>query len=57
MPKQDKYSYHIRNAAIRQTFYNYLHSGVHRMMAYAKTASEYYISEDRVRDIVANRRI
>lgn len=57
MSKRDTYLIRQRNAAIRKTFYNYLATGLSRMTAYAKTAGDYYLSEDRVREIVANRRV
>jgi len=55
MPQKDRYQICQRNELIRKTFYFYLQSGMSRMLAYAKTASEYYLSEGRVRDIVAKR--
>jgi len=57
MPKKDSYQIIKRNDAIRQTFYHYLHTGLSHMMAYARTAEEYYLCIDRVRDIVAHRRL
>jgi len=55
MPTKDYYQLQQRNAAIRVTFFHYLSTGMPRMDAYARTAEEYYLSEVRVRDIVARR--
>ncbi len=55
MPHKDDYQLHQRNQAIRRTFYRYIQTGIPRMLAYAQTAAEYYLSEKRVRDIIANR--
>ena len=55
--KSDQFQLRQRNAAIRRTFQDYLHSGVPRMTAYAKTAGDFYLSEDRIREIIAKRRI
>jgi len=55
MPQKDQYQLHLRNAAIRETFFHYIQCGMSRMDAYAKTAQEYYMGEKTVRDIVAKR--
>jgi len=55
MPHKDSYQLIQRNEAVRATFYHYLQTGLSHMMAYARTAEQYYLSEIRVRDIVANR--
>jgi len=55
MPTKDRYQIRQRNAAIRETFFHYLSTGLPRMDAYARTAAEYYLSEVRVREIVAKR--
>jgi len=55
MPNKDQYQIHCRNKAIRHTFEHYLQSGMPRMLAYAKTAEEYYMSDERVRKIVNNK--
>lgn len=44
-----------RNAAIRQSFNLYLQKGMPTMLAYAKTANDYFLSEERVRAIIAKR--
>jgi len=55
MPQKDEYQIQVRNKMIRNTFFHYISTGMARMDAYAKTAHEYYLSEGRVRDIVARR--
>jgi len=55
MPNRDQYQIQQRNAAIRNTFFHYISTGMSRMNAYAKTAQEYYMGEERVRQIVAKR--
>jgi len=55
MPNRDQYQIQQRNTAIRNTYFHYIQTGMSRMNAYAKTAQEYYLSEVRVRDIVARR--
>lgn len=55
MPTKDPYQTQQRNNAIRQTFYDYLKAGLPRMVAYIKTAGDFYLSDVRVRDIVARR--
>jgi len=56
MPSKDSYQLIRRNTAIRSTFYHYLQTGLSHMMAYARTAEQYYLSEAQVRDIVAKKR-
>ncbi len=41
---------------IRRTFGDYLRSGMHIMLAFAKTASEYALSMDTIRKIVMRKR-
>jgi len=53
MPNRDQYQIQQRNMAIRNTYFHYIQTGMSRMNAYAKTAQEYYMSEERVRKIVA----
>jgi len=55
MPTKDRYQIQQRNAAIRETFFHYLQTGMPRMDAYARTAQEYYMGEKTIRDIVARR--
>jgi len=55
MPQKDQYQIQQRNMAIRNTFFHYISTGMSRMDAYARTAQEYYLSEERIRQIVAKR--
>ena len=45
-----------RNTAIRKHFYELLGQGMPIMVAYAMTGKEFYLSEKRVRDIIAKRK-
>jgi hypothetical protein len=45
-----------RNKAIQQRFYELLGQGSPVMLAYAMTGKEFYLSEKRVRDIIAGRK-
>jgi hypothetical protein len=45
-----------RNTAIRQHFYSLLQQGIPVMLAYAMTGNQFYLSEERVRQIVAKRK-
>ena len=45
-----------RNTAIRKHFYELLGQGMPIMLAYAMTGKEFYLSEKRVRDIIAKRK-
>ena len=53
--QKDFYHLHRRNTAIKSQFIAYIQSGLPRMTAYAKTGEDFYLSEKRVRDIVAGR--
>jgi len=55
MPQKDRYQIRQRNAAIRETFFHYIQTGMPRMEAYAKTGEEYFLGEERIRQIVAKR--
>jgi len=55
MPNKDQYQIRQRNAAIRETFFHYISTGMTRMDAYARTGAEYYLGEKTIRDIVARR--
>ena len=45
-----------RNKTIRQRYYELLKQGHPVMMAYAMTGREFYLSEKRIRDIIAGRK-
>jgi hypothetical protein len=45
-----------RNEAIRQRYYKLLGQGNPVMLAYAMTGREFYLSEKRIRDIIAGRK-
>ena len=45
-----------RNKAIRKRFYELLGNGRPIMLAYAMTGKEFYLSEKRIRDIIAQRK-
>lgn len=53
--QKDFYHLRRRNTAIKSQFIAYIQSGLPRMTAYAKTGEDFYLSEKRVRDIVAGR--
>lgn len=55
MSKKDSYQLRLRRAAILRTFDSHLRSGCRRMDAYARTADEFYLSEERIRQIIAGR--
>ncbi|MCQ2343116.1 MAG: hypothetical protein MJZ75_06500 [Paludibacteraceae bacterium] len=55
MPYKDSYQLQLRNNAIRDAFAHYIQTGLPFMDAYAKVASEFYLSEESVRKIVAKR--
>jgi hypothetical protein len=42
-----------RYLAMRQTFDNYLRQGMPTMLAYMKTGQDFFLSEERVRKILA----
>ena len=44
-----------RNRAIRKHFYDLLGTGLPIMVAYAMTGQEFYLGEERIRQIVAKR--
>ena len=44
-----------RNIAIRQTFYAFVKQGYPIMQAYTETGKVFYLSEERIRQIVAKR--
>ena len=44
-----------RNRAIRKHFYDLLGTGLPIMVAYAITGQEFYLGEERIRQIVAKR--
>lgn len=52
MSKRDSYQLQLRRAAIIRTFNTYIATGLGRMDAYAKTAADFYLSEERVRKII-----
>ena len=45
-----------RNRAIRHHFYDLLGRGLPIMVAYAMTGQQFYLSEKRIRDIIAKRK-
>ena len=45
-----------RNRAIRKHFYDLLGRGLPIMVAYAMTGQQFYLSEKRIRDIIAKRK-
>jgi hypothetical protein len=45
-----------RNKTIRQRYYELLKQGHPVMLAYAMTGREFYLSEKRIRDIIAGRK-
>ena len=45
-----------RNQAIREHFYHLLDQGYPLMLAYTMTGKQFYLSEERVRQIVAKRK-
>jgi len=53
MPRKDAYLMSQRNAAIRDTFYRHLQSGVPIMTAYTLTAEQHFLSIEWVRKIIA----
>ena len=57
MSKRDLYQLRHRNLAIRREFDSLLRQGVPTMAAYAQTGETFYLSESRIRDIIANRRV
>ena len=44
-----------RNQAIRQRYYELLRQGMPIMVAYAMTGREFYLSEERIRKIIAEK--
>lgn len=55
MSRRDSYWLAERNKRIRQIFAQYLRQGLPVMQAYARTASDFYLSENRIRDIISGR--
>jgi len=55
MPPREMYQIQKRNNAIQLRFDFYIRSGMPRMLAYARTAEDFFLSEKRVRDIVKKR--
>ena len=45
-----------RNREIRKHFYSLLGQGIPIMLAYAMTGQQFYLSEKRIRDIIAKRK-